>query len=630
MGAVMKDSIWGRRDVIAVSCLILASAFLRLYLEEAHIRVWDHLTYYYSFNQKDFLEDVKWWEWFFPLEDYKGLWSNSTNVLAYHLHKIIPPYVTWVSVNFSVIVFSYVLAKLLSKSFVMAFTLALSFTFSTHAIPAYVIGGVAQANTILTYVLLHLIVINRMYMDTLRPWLWRVAYGVTLFILAESYEGWIDVVVTIWVSMAIVIPLLRRNGNHTALATSWIITVTSTLVFILYLSIKMFWYETAHGLGSESDTVFNYNYFLLALEDILGNEITLAYKAVSNFLPPFSITTVSMTTLGESTIIAEQAGYHPAMQHLTFMNHVFFWRYFAGASFIAIVYLFVRSTIRLIRHDDLSWLLPALMTTMILTGSAVHVAVKFRPFYSIPCHNYNIMVAVLGAGLLLSFGTGLLWERRQALFGQRRSFLIAGSLVVLVWAIQVSNAFTRPPHLNAACTVVGMYHVPDPTKRLKALLRDGPSWNLPRDATPPHPGRMPVAEALSSGPLVYNLVASDGKTWKAAQNTTDIRAEDAELTLRNPTHHGYQLTSPVILVEPRQRYQVIFDIDGPKPNLWVGVLDEKAGIWALQVEANRPGPVAFGFESPTPRLQIILYTNEPNANIRIRKLELRRALPVSR
>ncbi|MBT5244666.1 MAG: hypothetical protein HOL66_10495 [Rhodospirillaceae bacterium] len=620
----MNDRILERRDVFALTFLILASLFLRFYLEEAHIRVWDHLTYYYSFDQKDFLEDVKWWEWFLPLEDVGRLWQNSTNVLAYQLHKIVPPYVTWVGLNFSVIVFSYVLAKLLSKSFVMAFTLALSFTFSTHAIHVYAVGGIMHANTFLTYVLLHLIVINRMYMDTLRPWLWRVAYGVTLFILAESYEGWIDGVVTIWVAMAIVIPFLRRTGNHTALATSRFIVVTSTLIFILYLSIKFFWYSTSHGMGSESDTVFNYNYLSLALEDILGNVITFAYKAVANFLPPFSITTISMTILGKSTIIAEQAGYHPAMQHLTYMNHVFFWRYFAGASFVAIVYLFVRSAIRLIRHGEHFWLLPALMTTMILTGSAVHVAIKFRPFHSIPCQTYNIMVAVLGAGLLLSFGTSMLWERRQALFGQRRSFLIAGSLVVLVWAIQVSNAFTRPPFLNAACAAEGMWNVHNPAKRLKALLRDGPSWNLPRDAMPLHPRAMPVTEPLSSGKLVYRLVPSDGQTWMAGKNSTDIRVEDAELTLRNPTHHGYQLTSPVILVEPRQRYQVIFDIDGPKPNLWVGVLDEKAGIWALQVEANRPGPVAFGFESPTPRLQIILFTNEPGANIRIRKLELRR------
>ena len=54
----MNDRILERRDVFALTFLILASLFLRFYLEEAHIRVWDHLTYYYSFDKKDFLEDV--------------------------------------------------------------------------------------------------------------------------------------------------------------------------------------------------------------------------------------------------------------------------------------------------------------------------------------------------------------------------------------------------------------------------------------------------------------------------------------------------------------------------------------------------------------------------------------------
>jgi hypothetical protein len=164
-------------------------------------------------------------------------------------------------------------------------------------------------------------------------------------------------------------------------------------------------------------------------------------------------------------IVEQQHGYHEQYNYLIPMQHLFFWRYYAGVCFAILVYALFkvgRRTLQYGKVDDLT-LTILLLTTM--SVSPTHLIIKARPYLSVPYSTHKVWIPVFGLTFLISYLLMLAWRRWQ------RKWAVL--LVVGVWGIILYGALTRPAYLGFLSAQVGINYRgpgPDPMKTLLEML----------------------------------------------------------------------------------------------------------------------------------------------------------------
>jgi hypothetical protein len=173
---------------------------------------------------------------------------------------------------------------------------------------------------------------------------------------------------------------------------------------------------------------------------------------------------------GSDQLIALQNGYHADKSYLIPMQHLFFWRYYAGIWFAAFVYLLARFTKKVFSTTSFDYLALTIFTLMTLVSSPTHIFIKARPYLSTPLLTYRVVLGVLGVALLVSYLTMLVWKNLK----NRR---MAVMIVILIWGVILSGALTRPPYLEFYTQQVGIAYFaagPNPLNTLSMLF--GQLW----------------------------------------------------------------------------------------------------------------------------------------------------------
>jgi hypothetical protein len=238
--------------------------------------------------------------------------------------------------------------------------------------------------------------------------LWTAGFALSIVASALSYEGWLDLAAFVVVAAPLVALLIWRSRPLAAKRTLAVAAATAS-VAVVYVLIKTH-YGYGQVNGSESDVVFQYPNWAPAIEDVASNVVTQFYIALTNFLPPVFLSSTALFTMGADRLVALQYGYHAEYSYLVPMHYLFLWRYAAGAAVAIAVYFFVTLCLRTWREPTSSRIAAIVCLAMMFMAGSTHALIKIRPMKTAPVLGYHVLVGVMGAALLISWGVMLVWR----------------------------------------------------------------------------------------------------------------------------------------------------------------------------------------------------------------------------
>lgn len=393
----------------------------------------------------------------------RWLWWPSQIIFVYLLYKILSPFAVSVLLSSIFLIIAYLTVWCLFKCRAASITVAWLWIFGTQLTYLYTIGTAIGLYLILSYILLNFASAYRLVLG-LSDTLWtRFFYLITLVLTALSGEFWLNYgLFLISGSAYLFLWHLRHEGLAPARGSRFVFC-SSTMVLVCYLIIRL---QVAHQYlrsGVEEELIFTYPTIVFMVEDFVGNFFTFLYASLTNFLPSVLVGSNSLVYFGADSLVREQHGYHNAYSWLVPMNHLFFWRYYAGV----VATLFCCVTMRWLHS---SWHHAArastsllLLSIMILTGFSTHLLIKFRPYNSVPALPYKAIVSILGVSLLIAYLVSVAKFRCQT--GRYRL------LVSVVLSVAVIAGFTRPHMLTVLLAQVGLQGFSDPLGDTLQFLR---------------------------------------------------------------------------------------------------------------------------------------------------------------
>jgi hypothetical protein len=590
--------------------LVYAEVFLRRTLEHAGAHLYSFLEYFYPAGEKiAFAPDFAWWRYLLPMRIFNGAWSIS--LVITHLTELrIGVPATWYLFNALLVVVSFAAAWAAFESMAFAYTFAICMGFGTHFYHAYAVTGGMASPLVACAFELALVCGYRFVMAERRAAVWAAAFVASLVATALCYVGWLDLAAFSCAVLPFLMLLAWRHGERVRLARVAIVAAVVLLTAVLYVFLKIkIGYD--QGSGSESDVVFNYPVLAPAIEDVVSNIITQLYMSATNFLPPSFVSSTALYQYGAESLVDMQHGYHATFQFLVPMHYLFLWRFAAGALALALAAALVttwrRAWVQLSR-DRVA--LIVFVSMMWLAGST-HALIKIRPMKTTPVLGYHVLLGVLGAALLISYGVMMIWRNW-------RSGILRVVATAAIWLVLFYGALARPAMLNhlAAQSGLGAQLYPDPMREVATYFkwkRIEPGGMTAYELVERTPSVAAAIDAVRVPPLLGNLpplptAAPDLSKWTPGSGVKVSKIKDGYAVLANEIG-GYQLMSPAIAV-PR-RHQLVVRASGAmdRGRICFGILDQR-NLWLL---APDRGPLELSVGTGDNERVALVFTTCPHA-----------------
>lgn len=574
---------WTRAVVIllGLTALLYANYYLRNTLEDAPRRMYSFMEYFYA-PQIPVVFAKPWWELLLPIKEFTGAWVTTTLILTYLVERAITPAGAWLLYNAVAIVVAFATSWVILRSAIFSFTFAICVGFGTQFYHAYAVAGGIASYLVLTYHVLLLGAMVQVVAGARPRAVWVVAFLVSLALNALGYEGWLDLLVAIWLATPLVYVALRKMDRVAEARRLLAISAVSTAAGIAYVLVKV---NMGFGQteGSESDVVFNYPSLLPVVDDLISNLFTHTYLAVSNFLPPALVGPSAFYRLGAEALVDGQHSYHSDFAYLVIMNQVFFWRYYAGAVFVVLLFAAFAAWRQCWRHPSAWSIAPGVFLLMILAAGPTHTLVKFRPMKSMPVMTYHVTIGVIGVSLLLAWLLVSAWRRWN---GGWRAVLLTAA----VWLVILYGALARPAYLAhmSAQAGLGEFLYPNPMGALMKQL--GYEYETPRGLAmyrlkplPTNDSFADVRELLT--PLPGALPPLDQWQLTAADPVKSLAGGSLGV-IGDDTQYGYQLMSPPLPVKPGTRHLVRLRFEVIEGRVCGGVLSGDQQRWLVPADGT--------------------------------------------
>jgi hypothetical protein len=390
----------------------------------------------------------------------RWLWAPAMLLPVHALYQVLSPLGVYLVLSSLLVATSFVTSWLVFRSFVFSGTLAFALGFGTHFAYGLAMGFVFGLYLFLSYVCLNLMFAARLLSArTVRPGP-VAAFALSVALVAVSVEWWLNYAAVLLVCSALLWLWAIRHGLRRHATVPAVVFCVVVGVLLVYLSIRLPMADEYVSPGGEEELISTYQSWVLAAEDLIANFFTLVYMSITNYLPVFG--SISQTYIGDAAILAEQHGYHVAMGHLVVTNHVFLWRFYAGAAVAFFVVFGIGRIRRAFRAPNIADAVLAALFLAVVVGCGTHLIIKYRPYMSVPALTYKPTVSIFFVTLLVAYLAVLArgWFARIAAY---RTAIAALWLVILV------GAFTRPAALNAMLQHVGVPSYGDPLRQLLQL-----------------------------------------------------------------------------------------------------------------------------------------------------------------
>lgn len=430
----------------AVLLLGLAAILLANFVTRRYLEPWDHVSYFSITRTFDDPElRAQPWRVLLPinLSDGQYCWCTTGAVIVTLLENALSPRTAFCLLNAILIVTTFAASWIARRSAVFTVTMTLCMAFGTQFHYAFALSSIFAFYLFIAYLEVNLLCAYKLVHADGGGRGWYAGYAVSLVITVLCHETWLNYYVFLVLSAALFLAVAWRHGAPLRLRPVLFVVGTATLLALVYIPVRAHVGRQHFRPGAEDELITGYPYPLLAGEDFLSNEITYVYMALTNFLPPV-FGSNSDYFIGPEAICREQHGYHAAQGQLVAMHHLFYWRYFAGAVFLAFVYGFARVVRAAWRQGPGPCFGVAALCILIAAGCATHLLIKYRPYMSVPSLSYKCLISIVGVALLTAY---LLTLARGT--GRRSRWYAA--LVLTCWTVIVASGYCRPPvlgHLN--------------------------------------------------------------------------------------------------------------------------------------------------------------------------------------
>ncbi|MDP3716235.1 MAG: hypothetical protein Q8T13_00525 [Acidobacteriota bacterium] len=577
----MMPSRWTLRRlglVVGLAALLALNYYLRSNLENPGQFLHSFLeTSYPDATKVVFSPEFPRWKLLLPVRQISGSWTTTTLMLTHLVELRIGVVNTWLLFNAIAIIVSFAASWIIFRSWVFSYTLAICIGFGTHLYHTYGVSGTIGFYLLLSYYQVFLLCAYKVVSGE-RPWLWRTLFVPALFATVLSYEGWLDFLVFVWLAGAYLAAVLWKHGDRGRLWRLAGIVGTTSVCGVAYIAIKI---SLGYGQipGNESDVVFNYPNTIIAVEDLISKVFGHAYIVFTNFLPPAFVSSNSLYWLGPDRIVDLQVNYHAQMSYLVVMNHMFLWRYYAGAAMV--IFLLVTGNVirKSLNAPTAGGVALAVFLIMAGTGGPTHDFIKFRPMNSMPVLGYHVLVGVLGMSLVISFAL-------MTAAARIRSRVAVAALILATWGTIFYSALARPAFLahQAAQVGLGQGLYPDPMATLKSRLgmssvpAPGAEWYLLTKYQAP---------AIEPPPPPFQQ-APDLKSWTYSLGVR-LTPVAGGYRVDGNGNGGYQLVSPPIRVPTGQRLAIRTNLTDGRGRVCLGALDRLQQKWLAFGDGTPPG-----------------------------------------
>ena len=390
----------------------------------------------------------------------RWLWAPAMLLPVHGLYQVASPLAVYISLSSLLVVTSFLTSWLVFRSLVFSGTLAFALGFGTHLSYGLAMGFVFGLYLFLSYLCVNLMLVARLLTaESIRPGV-VAAFALSLVLLALSIEWWLNYAAVLLVGSGFLWFWAKQHGLRQNIAAARLIFLLVAGVLLLYLSVRLPLAREYVSPGGEEELIITYTYWIIAFEDLIANFFTLIYMALSNYMPVFG--SISQTYLSDATLLAEQHGYHKAMSHLVVTNHVFLWRFYAGAVVAFFLVFGVGRIRRALRNPNIADAVLAMLFLAVLVGCGTHLFIKYRPYMSVPALTYKPTVSIFFVTVLVAYVAVLArsWFDRIAAYR---------SAVCGLWLVILIGAFTRPAALNQMLQHVGVFGYGDPLRQLLQL-----------------------------------------------------------------------------------------------------------------------------------------------------------------
>lgn len=283
--------------------------------------------------------------------------------------------------------------------------------------------------------------------------IWKWFFLLSLIFVALCWEMWLDYFVFMALCLFYLFFVYRRKQKTDYVKRIKFIAISLIAVASIYIAVKVQYTGEHFTRGTEAELVSNYDYPILAIEDIISNIITYIYVALTNFLPAFLVSSNSHYLLGETILIEQQFGYHRPYTHLVPMHHLFLWYFYAGIVFVAFCFFMIKNIINSLNKPTTNNIFLSIIMILIATGFSTHALIKFRPYLSVPLLSYKCIVSILGVSLLISYLLMILREKIR----KKHVYLL---IVSISWALIIYSGLTKPKFLSHLSSQVGLHEFP--------------------------------------------------------------------------------------------------------------------------------------------------------------------------
>jgi hypothetical protein len=567
--------------VAGMALLLWANYFLRHTLEESDTRIYSFFeTFFATVWGPLFSPSQPWWRLMVPIPELGGAWVYSTLILTRLVEMKLTPPVTWYVFNAALMVVSFITSWAAFRSLAFSFTLTICMGFGTQLYATYGVPGAMGLCLLLMYYEVALLSGLRVVQGASPKLIWRPVFVLSIVVMAIGYEGWLDFAVFLWAAMLLAAVAAYRFQKREwwpglRLAAGWMAVVCVGYVFVKVR------YGYGQMTGSESDVIFNYPTLAPKLEDFASNVVSQLYIVLTNFLPGAVASSTSFLTLGGDKLVSLQGPYQERYSYLVVMQHMFLWRYYAGAAFVVFAYLLFRVLRSTLQRWSPEMFAASTFLLMAFTTGATHAIVKARPMNSMPLLGYHVIVGVLGISLFLSLMAKLAMDRPG-----RKGFGIA--VVAAIWTTVFYSAISRPQMLGHMASQVGLGQglYPDPRLKLASLL--GRSLAPPPGLTAYHlmkyvapDGTATVTPPHAFGPMVESLptAAPSLESWTAGAGVTVSARDQGHRVTGDANEGGYQITSPLIRVPRNHRLLIRVAGEMVEGRACLGVMNQTLERW---------------------------------------------------
>jgi hypothetical protein len=275
---------------------------------------------------------------------------------------------------------------------------------------------------------------------------------------------WLDYETALIVATAFGIVWGARHFDREIRNRSALVLLCTVLVLAVYLSVRLRLVHQYLAPGAEEELLVTYRSKLLLFEDVIANFFVLLFMVLSNYLPAFLTGSSALTFLDKADIIAEQHGYHVQQQHMVVLNHLFLWRFYAGVLVTLFVGFAGWVAVAAWRKPAVRWGVLTALCLMVLAGFSTHLAVKMRPYTTLPGMPYKVVLSVSAFTVLVAY---VLW----VCYSEVRSVAAKRAMVVGAWSLVFVAALTRPAMQNKFLAEIGIVGLGDPLGKILQWLR---------------------------------------------------------------------------------------------------------------------------------------------------------------